>query len=80
MFCVHPLAIRDCRERNQVPKVHVYADHVFLVLHAPEQGAAGHVHYIELDQFIGAELPGHRARPAEPGGATRRRRWSRSTS
>ena len=27
--------------------------HVFLVLHAPLAGAAGHVHYIELDQFIG---------------------------
>jgi Mg2+ and Co2+ transporter CorA len=36
-----------------VPKVHVYADHVFVVLHAPEVGAKGHVHYVELDQFIG---------------------------
>ncbi len=53
VFCFHPLAIRDCRERNQVPKVHVYPDHVFLVLHAPHAGAAGHVHYVELDQFIG---------------------------
>ena len=54
VFGFHPLAIRDCRERNQVPKVHVYPDHVFLVLHAPHAGAAGHVHYIELDQFIGS--------------------------
>ena len=53
VFGFHPLAIRDCRERNQVPKVHVYPDHVFLVLHAPHAGAAGHVHYVELDQFIG---------------------------
>lgn len=53
VFCFHPLAIRDCRERNQVPKVHMYPDHVFLVLHAPHAGAAGHVHYVELDQFIG---------------------------
>jgi hypothetical protein len=52
-FGFHPLAIRDCRERNQVPKVHVYPGHVFLVLHAPHPGLAGHVHYIELDQFIG---------------------------
>jgi Mg2+ and Co2+ transporter CorA len=36
-----------------VPKVHVYPGHVFVVLHAPERGARGHVHYIELDQFIG---------------------------
>ena len=53
VFCFHPMAIRDCIERNQVPKVHVYPGHVFLVLHAPEGGKAGHVHYIELDQFIG---------------------------
>lgn len=53
IFCCHPLALRDCMERNQVPKVHVYPDHVFLVLHAPFGGQAGHVHYIELDQFVG---------------------------
>jgi magnesium transporter len=53
VFHFHPLAIRDCVERNPVPKVHVYADHVFVVLHAPEQGAGGHVHYVELDQFVG---------------------------
>lgn len=53
VFGFHPLAIADCRERRQVPKVHVYADHVFVVLHAPSPGAAGHVHYVELDQFVG---------------------------
>ena len=53
VFGFHPLAIRDCAQRNQVPKVHVYPDHVFLVLHAPQAGETGHVHSIELDQFIG---------------------------
>ena len=53
IFGFHPLAIRDCMERNQVPKVHVYPGHVFLVLHAPYGGHAGHVHYVELDQFVG---------------------------
>jgi magnesium/cobalt transport protein CorA len=53
VFHFHPLAIRDAMERNRVPKLHAYADHVFVVLHAPEQGRRGHVHYIELDQFIG---------------------------
>jgi magnesium transporter len=43
----------DCVERNQVPKVHAYSDHVFLVLHAPERGQGGAVRYVELDQFIG---------------------------
>jgi magnesium transporter len=35
--------MRDCVERNQVPKVHAYSDHVFLVLHAPERGQGGAV-------------------------------------
>ena len=52
VFGFHPLAVRACFERNRIPKVHVYPNHVFVVLHAPELGQAGHVHYIELDQFI----------------------------
>ena len=53
IFGFHPLAIRDSANRNQVPKIHRYDDHLFLVLHAPQPGAGGHVHYVELDQFIG---------------------------
>jgi magnesium transporter len=53
VFGFHPLAVRDCENRNHVPKVHVYADHTFVVLHAPALGKGGHVHYLELDQFIG---------------------------
>src|SRR6476646_3759403 len=53
IFGFHPLAIRDSAHRNQVPKIHRYDDHLFLVLHAPQPGAGGHVHYVELDQFIG---------------------------
>lgn len=53
VFGFHPLAVRDCVERNRVPKVHGYGDHVLIVLHAPERGQRGHVHYIELDQIIG---------------------------
>lgn len=52
-FGIHPRAAADCARRNPVPKVHVYPSHVFVVLHAPERGARGHVHYLELDQFIG---------------------------
>ena len=52
-FGFHPLAVRDSANRNQVPKIHRYHDHLFLVLHAPQPGAGGHVHYVELDQFIG---------------------------
>jgi magnesium transporter len=54
-FGIHPRAAADCANRNPVPKVHRYSDHFFLVLHAPERGARGHVHYVELDQFVGPE-------------------------
>ena len=50
---IHPRAVGDCAKRNPVPKVHLYADHLFVVLHSPERGARGHVHYVELDQFVG---------------------------
>jgi magnesium transporter len=49
VFRFHSLAVKDARERNRVPKMHAYHDHVFVILHAPERGKHGHVHYIELD-------------------------------
>jgi magnesium transporter len=53
VFGFHPLAVQACIERNAVPKVRAYRDHIFVILHAPELGEGGHVHYVELDQFIG---------------------------
>ena len=53
VFGFHELALHDCRVRNHVAKIHAYPDHVFTVLHAPQIGQRGHVHYIELDQFLG---------------------------
>jgi magnesium transporter len=52
-FDLHPRALQDCAKRNPVPKVHFYGDQMFVVLHAPQSGLAGHVHYLELDQFVG---------------------------
>jgi magnesium transporter len=52
-FGIHPRAAEDCARRNPVPKVHVYPGHLFLVLHGPEKGAHGHIHYLELDLFVG---------------------------
>ena len=49
----HPLVVADCRQRNHVPTVHGYADHVFVVVHSPFAGNAGHVHLLELDQLVG---------------------------
>ncbi len=52
-FGFHPRAIEDARERNHVSRLHAYRDHLFLVLHRPEPGMGGHVHYLELDLFVG---------------------------
>jgi Mg2+ and Co2+ transporter CorA len=52
-FGFHALALRDILERSHLPKIHAYPDHLFVVLQAPEPGEAGHVHLVELDQFIG---------------------------
>lgn len=53
VFGFHPVTIWECRQRQRMPKFHPYADHLFVVLHSPELGGHGHVHYVELDQFIG---------------------------
>ena len=55
-FQFHPMAIAKSKNRNHVPRVHVYPDHLFIVVHAPEIGAGGHVHYLELDQFVGEDF------------------------
>src|SRR3954469_25374926 len=49
----HPLAVRDCMQRNRVPRVRIYSHQQLLIMHGPERGPSGHVHYIELDQIIG---------------------------
>jgi magnesium transporter len=50
---LHQRAVRDCAVGSRVPKVHVYPNQVFLVLHALERDNHGRVHYVELDQFVG---------------------------
>jgi Mg2+ and Co2+ transporter CorA len=55
-FGFHPMAISESRNRNHIPRVHVYPHHVFIVVHAPEIGARGHMHYLELDQFVGEDF------------------------
>src|SRR4051812_48446520 len=49
----HPLAVRDCMQRNRVPRVRIYPHQQLLILHGPERGPSGHIHYLELDQIIG---------------------------
>jgi magnesium transporter len=52
-FMFHPVALALCQQRNHMPMVHGYADHVFLVLHRPLVLTFGHTHLLELDLFIG---------------------------
>lgn len=54
VFHAHPLVVRACRERNFVPSVHAYDEHVFTIVHTPLPGAGGHVHMLELDQLVGS--------------------------
>lgn len=54
-FGFHRLALLACAQRNRVPKIHAYSDHVFIVLHSPQLGRGGHVHFVELDRFIGPD-------------------------
>jgi hypothetical protein len=35
------MAIAKSKNRTHVPRVHVYPDHVFIVVHAPEIGVGG---------------------------------------
>jgi magnesium transporter len=52
-FGFHALAVRDILERSHLPKIHAYPDHLFVILHAPEPGEAGHIDLIQLGLFIG---------------------------
>ncbi len=49
----HPLAVRDCMQLNRVSRVRIYPHQQLLILHGPERGPSGHVHYLEWDQLIG---------------------------
>jgi magnesium transporter len=49
----HPMVLEACRQRNYVPTVHAYEDHVFITTQSPMLGTSGHVHLLELDQIIG---------------------------
>lgn len=51
----HPKAVEDCLRRNLMPRIHIYPGETFIIMQAPELGEHGHVHYIEFDQFIGAD-------------------------
>lgn len=53
VFCVHPKAVTDGLSRNHIARLHHYGDILYLALHRPEPGGSGHVHYLELDLYLG---------------------------
>jgi Mg2+ and Co2+ transporter CorA len=53
VFRFHPHAVRDCREKRRIPKIHTYSDHAFLILHGIQFDGEGGAHLLELDQFVG---------------------------
>ena len=52
-FGIHTKAARDALARNHIARLHHYGDVLYLALHRPEPGSGGHVHYLELDLFVG---------------------------
>ena len=52
-FGIHPKAATDALSRNHIARLHSYGDVLYLALHRPEPGSGGHVHYLELDLFVG---------------------------
>ena len=52
-FGIHPKAVADGLGRNHIARLHHYHDGLYLALHRPLQGEAGHVHYLELDLYLG---------------------------
>jgi Mg2+ and Co2+ transporter CorA len=52
VFGCRPAAVKLCVERNHIPQVQTFPEHVVLVLLVPERGEAGHVHLLELDQVV----------------------------
>ena len=57
VFKLQLTAIQDVLQRNHVSRLYAFGDSLlFLVLHRPEPGEQGHVHYLELDQFIAPDF------------------------
>jgi magnesium transporter len=52
-FQFHPLAIEDCRNPHQRPKVESYQDYYFIVLYEAELDADGQLELRELNLFLG---------------------------
>jgi magnesium transporter len=52
-FGFHELALEECAERIPVPKMHLYADHAFVVINGLARGRDDAVHLLPLKHFVG---------------------------
>lgn len=52
LFGCPPRAVKDSLLRNHVSRLKVNGDCMFVAAHKAYPGARGHVHYLELDQFV----------------------------
>ncbi|HEX6129393.1 MAG TPA: magnesium transporter CorA family protein [Candidatus Limnocylindria bacterium] len=56
-FSFHPLDLEDVTSINQRPKLDVYDDYLFLVVHFPRfDKSTGRLHAAELDVFVGPDF------------------------
>lgn len=51
-FGFRPQSIAACRQRSHLPIYQRFRNHWFVVLHRPLVGRPGHVHLLQLEQFI----------------------------
>jgi magnesium transporter len=52
----HPADIRDCYTRTPVPKIHLYADHLFSAINGVARGTDGRLHFQPLKVFLNERL------------------------
>jgi magnesium transporter len=56
VFNFHPLAIEDCVQVSELPKIEDYEDYLFLVMHAVDFEHGDHFRTTECDFFVGKDF------------------------
>ena len=52
VFGFHPHGVGECRTRVPIPKIHVYSDHFFIILHTADVGPDGKVQVLQTATFL----------------------------
>ena len=53
---IHPADLEECSTRTPVPKLHLYADHVFSAINGLARGSDSRLHFQPLKAFTGPRL------------------------